>query len=114
MSADKSDSTPPSAPAIPDWVWQLLILGGGGIALMSAFPGLAAGFERAGPLLHKLGTTPMGFWTIQFLVESIFKSLFLIIGEILNKTTVIGAIVCGVGYFLHTSSNPPTQSGSPA
>jgi len=112
MSADKSEPTPPSAPAIPDWVWSAMMFGGGIAAVAGALPGLDQGFERAAPLLRTLGTSPLGGWTIQFLVESIFNSLLLIIGEVLNKTTVIGAIVGGVGYFLHTSARARASDGA--
>ena len=112
MSAENSELTPPRSSAIPDWFWQLVALGGGAVAVMGALGGIDAGFERAAPVLHTLGTKPVGLWTIQFLIESVFGALALILGEILNKVAIIGAIVGGVGYFMHANSKT-RASGQP-
>jgi len=90
------------------------MLGGAAVAVWGALPGLDAGFQRAAPILGQLGKMPIGLWTLQFLFESIFGALVLIVGEILNKTAVIGAVIFGVGYFMHPDSKARASNASKA
>jgi len=100
MQANKLETTPPSKPLVPEGISVLLAVGGGIAAVWGAMSGIDPGFQKAGPLLDKLATMPIGLWTIQFLAESISGVILSLLGEVLNKVTVIGGLAALVGYGL--------------
>ena len=100
MQANKLETTPPSRPLVPEGFSVLLLIAGGIAAVWGAMSGLDPGFHRAGPLLDKLTTEPVGLWTIRFLYESISGVILSLLGEVVNKVTVIRGLAALIGYGL--------------
>jgi hypothetical protein len=105
MDVNNAEQAQPSKPMVPEGLSTLLMIGGGLVAAYGAITGLDPGLDQAAPLLHKLGTLPIGLWTIEFLINSVFGVIIGVLSEVLNKFTVIGGITAFVGYALLPASS---------
>jgi hypothetical protein len=109
MDANNAETTPRSAPVVPEGVAILLWVGGLLVAAYGVVSTLDAGFEHAGPILKRRGTLPIGFWTIEFLVQSVFGVVIAVLEEVVNKYSVVGGIACFIGYILQPAPSGATK-----